>query len=106
MRFLNRERTMTMTSMNIKACALLLTLMMVGCASSSDTVSAGASAALEGDPDRIVCRRVKETGSRLSSKTCKTAREWEDERIRNQDAMRNANKSPAGLSNLPTAGGG
>jgi hypothetical protein len=84
---------------------LTLALMIAaGCASSPDTASA--SNAIEEDPDRIVCRREKETGSRLASRTCKTAREWEQERLDNQDAMRNAQKSPAGLSDLPTAGGG
>jgi len=75
-----------------------------GCASSPDTASA--SAAIEEDPDRMVCRREKETGSRLASRTCKTAAEWEQERLDNQDAMRNAQKSPQGPSNMPTAGGG
>ena len=97
---------MTTISMNIKACASLLTLMMVGCASSSDTVSAGASSALEGDPDRIICRREKETGSRLPSNTCKTAREWEDERLLNQEMMRNRQRGASATSDMPTAGGG
>ncbi len=91
------------------AFGLMLALMiMAGCASSPDTESAGysASEALEGDPDRIVCKREKETGSRLVSRTCKTAREWELERERNQEAMRNAQKSPQGPGNMPTAGGG
>jgi hypothetical protein len=88
-----------------------LTLVLViaaGCASSPDTASTGygASEAIEGDPDRMVCRRDKETGSRLASRTCKTAREWEEERERNQEAMRNATRSPQQPSNLPTAGGG
>ena len=67
---------------------LTLALMIaVGCASSPDTASAGygASETIEGDPDRVVCRRDKETGSRLSSRTCKTAREWEEERLLNQE---------------------
>ena len=87
---------------------MLVLVIATGCASSPDTASASnsASTAIEGDPDRIVCRREKETGSRLASRTCKTAAEWEQERLDNQDAMRNAQKSPAGLSNLPTAGGG
>jgi hypothetical protein len=83
---------------------MLVLAIVAGCASSPDTASA--SNAIEGDPDRIVCRRIKETGSRLASRKCKTAAEWEQERLDNQDAMRNAQKSPAGLSNLPTAGGG
>lgn len=88
--------------------SLMLTLVvMAGCASSPDTAEGnGTSAAIEEDPDRMVCRREKDTGSRLASRTCKTAAEWEQERLDNQDAMRNAQKSPAGLSNLPSVGGG
>lgn len=29
------------------------------------------------DPDRIVCRRHKPTGSRISEKICMTARQWQ-----------------------------
>ena len=88
-----------------------LTLALViaaGCASSPDTASAGygASEAIERDPDRVVCRRDKETGSRLSSRTCKTAREWEEERLLNQEEMRNARRGGTGPSDMPTAGGG
>jgi hypothetical protein len=98
---------MILTNGNVRACALTLALMMmVACASSPDAASEGTSAAVEGDPDRMICRREKDTGSRLSSRTCKTAREWEEERERNQEAMRNANKSPVGPSNLPSMGGG
>lgn len=33
------------------------------------------------DPNRIVCERYEETGSRLGSRrVCKTAREWEEQR--------------------------
>lgn len=87
---------------------MLALAMSAGCASSPDTASErnGASTAMEGDPDRMVCRREKETGSRLASRTCKTAAEWEQERLDNQDAMRNAQKSPQGPGNLPTLGGG
>jgi len=87
---------------------VLTLVILAGCASSPDSESAsyGASEAIEQDPDRIVCRREKETGSRLASRTCKTAAEWEQERLDNQDAMRNAQKSPQGPSNMPTAGGG
>jgi hypothetical protein len=79
-----------------------------GCASSPDTTSSGygATEAIEGDPDRMVCRRDKETGSRLSSRTCKTAREWEEERLLNQEEMRNAQRGGAGPSDMPAAGGG
>ena len=93
------------------ACSLILVCMIAAsCASSTDTASAGAGYAtseqIEGDPYRMVCKRDKETGSRLSSRTCKTAAEWERERELNVEAMRNATKSPMAPSNLPTAGGG
>ena len=29
------------------------------------------------DPDRIICRRHKPTGSRISEKICMTARQWQ-----------------------------
>lgn len=96
---------MTLINKNIKACASLLTLiMMVGCASSSDTASTGESAALKGDPERVICRRENEIGSRLASRTCKTAREWEEERARNLEVMRNANKSPQAPGNVSSPG--
>lgn len=89
---------------------MLAIVVAAGCASSTDTTSAGAGHAageqIDGDPDRMVCKREKETGSRLSSRTCKTAGEWEWERQRNQEEMRNAQKSPLPPGNLPSAGGG
>lgn len=80
-----------------------------GCASSPDTPPADAYASIdqiEGDPDRMVCRQQKETGSRLSSRVCKTVREWEQERIENQEAIRNATRSGMPPDRMPTAGGG
>ncbi len=29
------------------------------------------------DPDRVICRRHKPTGSRISEKICMTARQWQ-----------------------------
>lgn len=81
-----------------------------GCASTPDSSpsSGGYVSAeqIEGDPDRMVCRREKETGSRLSSRVCKTAREWEQERLDNQEAIRNATRSGVRPGDMPTAGGG
>lgn len=95
----------------LRAIAVLsITVLVAACASTSDTSDAATGYAsveqLEGDPDRMVCKRQKETGSRLSSRVCKTAREWEQERIDNQEAMRNATKSGLPRSNTPSAGGG
>jgi len=98
--------------LNAAVAASLVGMLLAGCAGSTGPSGSGngagyASAAeIEADPDRMVCRREKETGSRLSSRVCKTAREWEQERIENQDAMRNATKSPQPPGALPSAGGG
>ena len=91
--------------------ALVLSIALgAACASTSDAPSAPAGYAsvgqIEGDPDRMVCKREKETGSRLSKKVCMTAREWEQQRLENQEAMRNATMSPQSPSALPSAGGG
>lgn len=89
---------------------LLSLALAAGCASSPDSMNQSGGYAsveqIEGDPDRMVCKRQKETGSRLSSRVCKTAAEWEQGRLDNQEAMRNATKSPQAPNSLPTAGGG
>ena len=96
---------------SIPVFAVLLSLTLVaGCGSTPDAPPAPAGYAsvgqIEGDPDRMVCKRQKETGSRLSSRVCKTAREWEQERLDNQEAIRNATRSGMRPSDMPTAGGG
>ena len=93
------------------AIAVAFSLVLVaGCASSPDTPPATGGYAsieqIEGDPDRMVCQRQKKTGSRMTTRVCKTAREWEQERLDNQDAIRNATRSGMPPSRMPTAGGG
>jgi hypothetical protein len=59
-----------------------------GCSTDSGAKKAtAASSATEGeylsaadarkDPDRVICRRHKPTGSRISEKICMTARQWQ-----------------------------
>lgn len=90
--------------------ALLSLALAAGCGSTPDAPPAPGGYAsveqIEGDPDRMVCERRKETGSRLSSRVCKTAREWEQERIDNQEAIRNATRSGVRPGDMPSAGGG
>ena len=93
------------------ATASLLSLALIaGCASSPEETATSAEYTsieqLEGDPDRMVCKTKQETGSRLSSRVCKTARESEQERLDNQEAIRNATRSGMPPDNIPTAGGG
>ena len=97
-------------SISCTIAVLSITVLVTACASTPDTSAASTGYAsveqLEGDPDRMVCKRQQDTGSRLSSRVCKTAREWEQERLDNQEAMRNATKSGVSRSNMPSAGGG
>lgn len=40
------------------------------------------------DPDRIICERQEEIGSRLGGKkVCKTAAQWDEERQQERDAL-------------------
>jgi hypothetical protein len=56
------------------------------------------------NPDRIVCHNVAPTGSRLSKRDCRTAREWEALAEANQEEKRNLQRGTAPLSDLPTMG--
>ncbi len=60
-------------------------VLAVGCGTGSSMKKADPSheseylsaAEVRKDPDRIVCRRHKPTGSRISEKICMTARQWQ-----------------------------
>lgn len=93
------------------AMAPLLPLVIIaGCASGPEMPLATAGYTsidqIEKDPDRLVCRQEKETGSRLSKQVCKTAAEWEQQRLENRDVIRNATQSGTPRPAMPTAGGG
>ena len=50
-----------------------------------------ANAAAKKDPNRIVCEKIQETGSRLNSrKVCMTAQQWEDQRRRDRENLQDA----------------
>ena len=46
------------------------------------------------DPDRIVCRRHRPTGSRLSEKICMTARQWQQASDDSQRMLDKAQRAP------------
>lgn len=49
-------------------------------ASAANTAAEGeylSAADARKDPDRVICRRHKPTGSRISEKICMTARQWQ-----------------------------
>ena len=74
--------------------ALLSSILLAGCASSeSAPTRVDGSQQIAGDPNAIICKREQETGSRMTTRVCKTAREWEQERFENQEAIRNNRRS-------------
>ena len=90
--------------------SLLLMALVAGCAAGPGEPPATTGYAsidqIESDPERLVCRTQQETGSRLSSRVCKTAAEWEEQRLENRDVIRNATQSGTPRPAMPTAGGG
>jgi invasion protein IalB len=43
------------------------------------------------DPDRIICEKIRETGSRLNTrKVCMTAQQWEEQRRRDRENLQDA----------------
>ena len=48
------------------------------------------------DPDRIICRRHKPTGSRISEKICMTARQWQQASNDTQRTLDRAQRTTGG----------
>ena len=49
------------------------------------------------DPDRIICRRHKPTGSRISEKICMTARQWHQASEDSARTLDRAQRTTGGL---------
>jgi hypothetical protein len=69
------------------ACATLL----FGAPALAQTQPEGQKPAKQTDPNRIICEKIQETGSRLNShKVCMTAQQWEDQRRRDRENLQDA----------------
>ena len=89
----------------VPAGVLLTIVLIAGCASpESASTRVDGSEQIAGDPNAIICRREQETGSRMSTRVCKTAREWEQERFENQEVIRNNRRSPTSPGSSPSIG--
>jgi len=64
------------------------------------------SAEVRKDPDRIVCRRYKPTGSYISEKVCMTARQWHRIAEDSQRSLDSATRGASGQDPLQGAPGG
>ena len=83
MTFENPQITRSLVTVILVAAAAL-----AGCSTDSGTKKASSAdpaqeteylsaAEVRQDPDRVICRRHKPTGSRISEKICMTARQWQ-----------------------------
>jgi len=69
------------------ACATLLP----AAPAAAQTQPDGQKPAKQTDPNRVICEKVQETGSRLNSrKVCMTAQQWEEQRRRNREDLQDA----------------
>lgn len=78
-----------------------------GCSTDSGTKKASSAdpaqeteylstADVRNDPDRIICRRHKPTGSRISEKICMTARQWQQASDDTARALNKAQRTTGG----------
>ena len=56
------------------------------------------------DPDRIVCKVDRSTGSMISDRICKKKSEWQEDKFQARDLMDNLNRGPG--HRPPTGGSG
>ncbi len=76
-----------------------------GCATTSDEMQM-ASADGEGQGSDLICRRIHEVGSRLSTRQCKTREEWDAEAEAAREAMERNGRIGVGDAGGPVMGGG
>jgi invasion protein IalB len=65
---------------------------------SAPTAAPPATAASTKDPNRVICERQEEIGSRLGGKkVCKTAAEWDEERRQQRDTVEKFQQQATGV---------
>lgn len=73
--------------MFVQASLVYLALMASATAPAQEVVQQ--QVATDSESDKMICKRFRETGSRLTNKkVCKTEKEWEEQRAENAAAMR------------------
>ena len=87
---------------------LVAAALAAGCSTDSGTKKASSAdpgqeteylsaAEVRKDPDRIICRRHKPTGSRISEKICMTARQWHQASEDTARTLERAQRTTGGL---------
>jgi hypothetical protein len=62
----------------------------------SDETAYLSAAEIREDPNRVICRRHKPTGSRISEKICMTARQWQQASEDTARTLDRAHRTPQG----------
>lgn len=73
--------------------ALALAVAPVSWAAESDDDDRARTGSAKGDPDEVVCRRIKVTGSHMRQRVCHKQREWDQMREDSQSHMQNRRPS-------------
>ena len=60
----------------VKTCLICTALALGACSSTEGKPDSVASTSTVSNPDDVTCRNVAKTGTRISSKVCKTNRAW------------------------------
>ena len=64
-------------------------------------------AAQASDPDKVVCKRIKETGTHFKRKVCHTQRVWDAQKKAAQEAAQRLNQnSTSGAEGIASGSGG
>ena len=58
----------------------------------------------KGDPDKLICKVDKSTGSAISERICKTRAQWDEERFQAREIM--DDRGRVGQQQRPAGGGG
>jgi hypothetical protein len=65
--------------------------LLVGAAPALAQTQSGDQPSAKKDPNRIICEKVQETGSRLNvRRVCLTAQQWEDQKRRDRENLQDA----------------
>lgn len=76
---------------------------MTGCATTQDETRLAEAGA--DNSERVICRRIHEVGSRLSSRVCRTQAQWDDEAAGAQQRLDEYDHTRSSYEPLPPTSG-
>ena len=80
-----------MLSVKIMLAASAGALLLTAAPALAQSQPDGQKDAKQTDPNRVICEKIRETGSRLNTrKVCMTAQQWEEQRRRDRENLQDA----------------